>query len=305
MIASRAGLAVSRPIYRSLALPGLQEQKSMVKKSALLAAFVVAIACGSAPRAEAQFTWMAYWGVKRWHNHYACQATNVGWDYASSGFGHHGWGSSPWHWGATIALSARPWPPFVDRFFPAGHHRGHAGYGRHHGHYGYDDCWYGYGFAPRHGHRHFHWGAPWAYGCGPLGDAVYDDVNGVIDAGEVRGVLPGGEPGREYDPVPGKKEGELVEPPAPKKSALPTTKLVLNVPAEAKVTLAGVDTKSSGASREFVTSLLAGSPWTNYSVRVELERDGQTLVDERTVTLYPGDHQVMTIDFAATQVASK
>src|SRR5207247_7493478 len=105
-----------------------------------------------------------------------------------------------------------------------------------------------------------------------------------------------------------KKNGELVEPPAiaPKKTALPTTtKLVLNVPAEAKVTLAGVDTKSSGAAREFVTSLLNDSPWTNYAVRVEVQRDGQSLVEERTITLYPGDNREMTIDFAPTQVASK
>ncbi len=81
--------------------------------------------------------------------------------------------------------------------------------------------------------------------------------------------------------------------------------LVLNVPADAQVTLAGVDTRSSGTTREFVTSLLNGSPWTDYAVRVEIHRDGQTLVDERTITLFPGDNQVMTIDFSAAQVASK
>jgi uncharacterized protein (TIGR03000 family) len=276
----------------------------MVKKSTILAAFVVAIVCGSAPRAQAQATWMAYWGVKRWHNHYAAQAGNVGWDYASAGFGHHGWGSSPWHWGAVMAYSARPWPPFVDGFIGGHHHgggHGHVGHGHHQGHVG--DCGPHYGHGAHHGCDD----AGWDYGYGPLGDAVYDDVNGVIDDGGVPGLLPGS-PALPYDPqVAPKKEGELVEPPAaPKKTALPTTtKLVLNVPAEAKVTLAGVDTRSSGATREFVTSLLTGSPWTNYSVRVEFQRDGKTLVDERTVTLYPGDNQVMTIDFAAAQVASK
>ena len=272
----------------------------MVKKSTLLAAFVVAIVCGSAPRAQAQATLMAYWGVKRWHNHYAAQAKNVGWDYASSGVGHHGWGSSPWHWGAAMAYSARPWPPALDGFVGGRHRRGGHGFAgrRHRGHRGDHGFHQGYGHDGQGG---------WGYG--PLGDGVYDDVNGVYHDGGVPGVLPGaGGRALEYDPgVQPKKAGELVEPPVtPKKTALPTTtKLVLNVPAEAKVTLAGVDTRSSGATREFVTSLLTGSSWTDYSVRVELQRDGETLVDERTVTLYPGDHQVMTIDFAAPQVASK
>ncbi len=70
----------------------------MIKKCTLLAAFIVAVVCGSAPRAEAFGTWMAYWGVKRWHRHYHAQAGTAGWDYASSGFGHHGWGSHPAHW---------------------------------------------------------------------------------------------------------------------------------------------------------------------------------------------------------------
>ncbi len=293
----------------------------MVKKSTLLAALIVAVVCGSAPPAEAQ-TWLAYFGVKRWYRHYHAQAAGtVGWDYASSGFGHHGWGSSPRDWGAVIAWSARPWPPAVDAYFVKRKHNGdfdgphprhgfrgypppNGGYAVH----GHGDP-YGYGFPPRHGFRRGHGVRPgwvgWGHGVGPLGGpgplggVVYDDVNGMIYDGGVQGVLPG--------EGPAKKGAEPVEPPPaqPKKTSLPpATTLVLNVPADARVTLAGVDTNSNGTTREFVTSLLEGSPWTDYTVHVEIQRDGQKLVDERTITLFPGDKQEMTIDFAA-QVASR
>jgi uncharacterized protein (TIGR03000 family) len=272
----------------------------MVKKLALLATVVVATVCCAAPRAQAG---LAHLAVFRWHRHFWSQADHVGWDYASR-IGHGTWGSHPLHWAGAIVYSARPWPAVAERAtymhfdgrwhvqlapgYEGGHH-GRRGHGRRgHGHH-------------RH-HRHHGWQGGYGYG-----DAAYDDANGMIyDRGWQGGV--GGEgPGVEYDPrVTPKKEGELVEPPAgPKKTAAPTTKLVLNVPAEAKVILAGVDTMSYGGTREFVTSLLNGSAWTDYSVRVELKRDGQTLVDERTVTLHPGDNQQITIDFSAAQVASK
>jgi uncharacterized protein (TIGR03000 family) len=294
----------------------------MFKKSSLLATFVVALVCGSAPRAQGGVIWMGVWGVQRWHHHYAAQGRwTGGWDYASFGFGHHGWGSHPWHWGAAMAYSARPWPPAVDHFLPT---------------YSQSEWRHAYYGDPRRGHgrlfgRHgFHAGHGYDHGgyaadCGPLGgehgplsDGVYDDVNGSLDVGGLPGLGPDGVPGvgpgllpggvgpaLKEQPKDGLKKDELPQP-LEKTSAQPaTTKLVLTVPADAKVTLAGVDTKSSGTVREFVTSLLAGSPWTNYAIRVEVQRDGQTLVDERTVTLCPGDHQEMTIDFAAPQVASK
>jgi uncharacterized protein (TIGR03000 family) len=158
-----------------------------------------------------------------------------------------------------------------------------------------------------HHHAHGAWGGD-DYGHGPLGDVVYDDVNGRLYDGGSEGAAHGG-PAFEYDPkVQPKKDGELVEPPMPpaNKAAAPaTTKLVLNVPADAKVTLAGIDTKSSGATREFVTTLLSDSAWANYSVRVEVVRDGKTLAEEHTVTLHPGDSREMTIDCNPARVASK
>jgi uncharacterized protein (TIGR03000 family) len=82
------------------------------------------------------------------------------------------------------------------------------------------------------------------------------------------------------------------------------TRLVLRVPDDARVFLAGHETSGSGAIREFSTSrLAAGSEWADYSVRVEITRDGQTLVREETVTLKAGESREVTFEFDAPQVA--
>jgi uncharacterized protein (TIGR03000 family) len=83
-----------------------------------------------------------------------------------------------------------------------------------------------------------------------------------------------------------------------------TTRLTLHVPAEAKVTLAGVETKQDGETRQFSTSRLApGQTWADYKVVVEVERDGQMLTEERVITLRGGDDQELSIDVDGMQVA--
>jgi uncharacterized protein (TIGR03000 family) len=84
----------------------------------------------------------------------------------------------------------------------------------------------------------------------------------------------------------------------------PKTKLILHVPAEAKVTLAGVTTKQAGEVRDFSTSkLAAGQAWDNYTVHVELVRDGKTLSQDKKITLTGGSAQELSIDFGAAQLA--
>jgi uncharacterized protein (TIGR03000 family) len=82
------------------------------------------------------------------------------------------------------------------------------------------------------------------------------------------------------------------------------TKLTLHVPAEAKVTLAGVATKQTGEVRQFSTrQLAAGQAWQNYTVHVELVRDGKTLTQDRQITLTGGTAQDLSIDFGGSQLA--
>jgi uncharacterized protein (TIGR03000 family) len=82
------------------------------------------------------------------------------------------------------------------------------------------------------------------------------------------------------------------------------TRLTIHVPAEAKVTLAGVDTKQSGDVRQFATTKLAsGQTWDGYKVVAELTRDGQTLRQERTIKLVGGEAQDLSIEFDSTKLA--
>src|SRR5690606_17332830 len=84
------------------------------------------------------------------------------------------------------------------------------------------------------------------------------------------------------------------------------TALILRVPADAKVTLAGQPTSSTGEVREFATTRLAqGSEWMQYPVRVEIERDGQVLTQERMVAIKGGEVREVSFDFDAASLASK
>ena len=67
------------------------------------------------------------------------------------------------------------------------------------------------------------------------------------------------------------------------------TELKLNVPAEAKVTLAGAKTQQTGEVRTYSsTNLKPGQQWNDYVVRVELERDGKMVVEEKTLSIEGG-----------------
>lgn len=82
-----------------------------------------------------------------------------------------------------------------------------------------------------------------------------------------------------------------------------TTTLRLHVPADAKVTLSGVATKSTGPVRVFSTAKLAdGQTWDNYVVHAEITQDGKTVTKEATITLNAGETRDLTIDFDSQPV---
>jgi uncharacterized protein (TIGR03000 family) len=102
----------------------------------------------------------------------------------------------------------------------------------------------------------------------------------------------------------GYSDGVVVESYAVSNAAPAKTKLVLRVPSDARVTLAGAETKQSGDVREFSTMKLAsGQAWQNYTVHVEVTRDGKTLAEDRQITLTGGEVQELAIDFDAIQLA--
>jgi len=82
------------------------------------------------------------------------------------------------------------------------------------------------------------------------------------------------------------------------------TSLTLNVPVDAKVTLAGVETKQIGEVRQYSTTKLnAGQTWEGYTVVVEMEQDGQMVRQERTLKLIGGQPQELTVNFDSNQIA--
>jgi uncharacterized protein (TIGR03000 family) len=82
------------------------------------------------------------------------------------------------------------------------------------------------------------------------------------------------------------------------------TSLTIHVPADAKISLAGVNTKQSGELRQFATTrLAAGQTWDGYKVVVEMNKNGQTLHEERTIKLIGGEAQELSINFDSTTVA--
>jgi uncharacterized protein (TIGR03000 family) len=86
------------------------------------------------------------------------------------------------------------------------------------------------------------------------------------------------------------------------------TELKLSVPTEAKVFLAGAETAQTGVERTYATHRLnEGEKWDGYTVRVELEQDGKTVVREETLSITGGGTYELAFDFskAEDQLASK
>lgn len=82
------------------------------------------------------------------------------------------------------------------------------------------------------------------------------------------------------------------------------TSLLLRVPADAKVFLSGNESKATGNVRSFVTTKLQpGQSWDNYVIRVELERNGQKISKEETISLASGESRELAIELDAAQVA--
>ncbi|QDV71439.1 hypothetical protein Poly24_51750 [Rosistilla carotiformis] len=84
------------------------------------------------------------------------------------------------------------------------------------------------------------------------------------------------------------------------------TVLTVNVPADAKVTLAGNATDADGTTRTFRTKQLqAGQVWSDYTVSVAIQRNGRTLTEEKTISLSAGSSPELTFDFADETVAMR
>ena len=140
------------------------------------------------------------------------------------------------------------------------------------------------------------WGSGGSYGsCGSCGGGSCGSCGG--SAGSADGAYIIGSYGQVYaSSTPASSRMQT--------ASTTTTRLTLHVPEDAKVTLAGVETKQSGETREFSTSRLApGQTWDDYKVVVEVQRDGRTLSEERVIKLQGGEAKELSVDFQDMQVA--
>ncbi len=84
------------------------------------------------------------------------------------------------------------------------------------------------------------------------------------------------------------------------------TTLTLHVPADAQVTLGGNETASSGEVRQFTTTdLPRDEQWKDYRVVVTVQRDGQELRRERTITVNGGDSRELAFNFTENNLAAR
>jgi uncharacterized protein (TIGR03000 family) len=79
--------------------------------------------------------------------------------------------------------------------------------------------------------------------------------------------------------------------------------VVVNLPADARLTVDGQVTTSTSAQRRFITPPLRTEGESYYTFRVEIVRDGQTQSAVQEVAVRRGQETQVTFDFAPTGVA--
>ncbi len=96
-------------------------------------------------------------------------------------------------------------------------------------------------------------------------------------------------------------------PPAPDASeqtrAANEATLTVNVPGEARVYVNGVQTKSIGSERSYVSRGLQPGYSYTYEVRAEVERNGQVVQETKTVNLHAGRTARVSFDLASAEAA--
>ncbi len=76
------------------------------------------------------------------------------------------------------------------------------------------------------------------------------------------------------------------------------TTLIVRLPEDAKLFLAGHETKATGDVREFSTTRLPnGAQWQTYAIKAVIDRDGHQEVREQTIELAAGESREVTINF--------
>jgi uncharacterized protein (TIGR03000 family) len=105
--------------------------------------------------------------------------------------------------------------------------------------------------------------------------------------------------------------GAIVVPATPEKIKKPATTgtegpatILVNLPADARLSVDGVATTSTSERRTFNTPALPVGEQFQYTLRAEILRDGRTIVETQQVNVRGGEETVVDFSFATTSVAS-
>jgi uncharacterized protein (TIGR03000 family) len=238
-----------------------------------------------------------------------------GW-LASSGYGGnghgfgHGWGNGSGCWGSGFGYGSGY------GCSGSGHgRRGHFGGlfgGRRHGHRGGYGCsGYGYGYGCNGGYGCT--GFVSACGCGPV---VVGCTGGVVtNATTTNGATTNGNKGDTGNTNEMKDKGkngeQIGEPKDGEKKGVQNIAnfgtIIVMLPADARLTVDGMATRSTSTMRTFATPTLQPGVAYHYTLMAEITRNGQTMRTERLVPVRAGQTSRVTMEFAAPtqRVASR
>ncbi len=84
-----------------------------------------------------------------------------------------------------------------------------------------------------------------------------------------------------------------------------TARVIVSLPADAKLTINGQATKSTSAKRVFESPALEQGKTYSYTFKATVVRDGQTVTAERKIKVKAGERQPVSFDFEDASVARK
>jgi uncharacterized protein (TIGR03000 family) len=181
---------------------------------------------------------------------------------------------------------------------------------RHHHHVGWHGGHGSYGSGGSHGGYGSYGGSYGSYGGSSGGYGGYDSV-GYVSSGAVYGggaygapVQPSTQPPPQngVNPPPPPANGAAPLPGPNESTGVSRDSVLLNVqvPADARVFVNELATRSTGSQRRYMSrGLQAGREYT-YTVRAEVVRDGQTLSEVKSIQLRAGERSNLAFGFENT-----
>ena len=221
--------------------------------------------------------------------HHRCSGGNCGGAYVgcNGGYGcHGGYAGCTGAYGCTGYATGCCGGGHHHRLF--GHHRGHGCNG------GYAGCTGGYGC---HG-GYVGYGCAGGYGC-------YGGYMGCTG-----GAVMAPPPGMAPMPAPGKApEGAKEKAPAPKPKgetslSAPAT-IVVSLPVEAKLTVDGVATQSTSATRVFATPALDRGNEYFYTLTAEIAQNGKPVTATKKIAVRAGEETRVSLEFPSAETVAQ